>query len=67
MNDLSYVGAAYAVVLGGLVAYAITLVRRSAGEARRLSAIESRRDHRAPPGEAVPATEPEPELDPRSS
>jgi hypothetical protein len=66
MNDLSYIGAAYAVVLGGLFAYAISLVRRGRGAARRLSAIEARRDHPAIRPEVVPAMEPETELDPRS-
>lgn len=59
MNDLIYVGAAYAVVFGGLVAYAISLVRRGTGAARRLTTIEARRD-RPPAGpEVEPAMEPQ--------
>lgn len=66
MNDLSYVAAAYIVVLGGLLAYAISLVRRGRAEVRRLTAIEFRRDHPAIRPEAMPATENGAELDPRS-
>lgn len=47
MNDLIYVVAAYVVVLGGLVGYAIGLVRRTRQAERRLAAIEARRDRPA--------------------
>ncbi len=66
MSDMTFIIAAYAVVLGGLFAYAISLIRRGRGAARRLSAIESRYDDTAARPEVVPAREPETESDPQS-
>jgi len=67
MNELSFVAAAYAVVLGGLLAYGISLARRGRAATRRLSAIESSLEHPpAQPGVAA-TVEPETEANPRSS
>lgn len=42
MNDVAFVVAAYVVVLGSLILYGISLRRRIAGSAQRMSAIDRR-------------------------
>lgn len=46
MSDVAFVVGAYGVVLGALLLYGMSLRRRKAAAARRLSAIDSRRDGR---------------------
>lgn len=66
MSDLTYVAAAYVVVLGSLVGYVISLVRRTRGAAVRLRAINARRDPPTPPRSPEPKGHGKVDLDPPS-
>lgn len=53
MTDVAFVGAAYAIVVGGIAAYAYGLTRRSRAARRRLDALDARRTARAGGGPAT--------------